>query len=164
MKCKKAERLIFRSFDGLLKKEEKNKLKEHLKSCLLCRTKREEYKSILDTLKENHIPEPKPYFWERLRPKLKEKKRYEPLSLWKQWGIRAIPISLLVVVLLAATIVLFLPHKNEELSQSEVLLLRNLNPLQETRTLFEEEKVENKNMMLIFTAMEEKNDIRRYLP
>lgn len=164
MKCKSVERLIFRSFNGLLKKEKKEELWEHLKICPLCRTKRDEYKSILDAMKEKHIPEPQPYFWERLQPKLKERKRYEPLSLWKQWGIRAIPLSLLMVLLLAITIVLFLPHKNAEFSQSEVLLLRNLNPLQETTTLFEEEKVENKNMMLIFTAMEEKNGTRRYFP
>jgi len=50
------------------------------------------------------------------------------------------------------------------MSQTEVLLLRNLNPLQETRILLEEESVENKNMMLIFSALEERNDIRRYLP
>lgn len=162
MKCKKTEKLLLRSFDGLINPEEKVKLEEHLKICLLCRTKREEYQSILNTLKENGRPEPKPYFWERLQPKLKERKKYEPWSLWKQWGIRAIPLSLLVVILLAAAIILFIPPQKEELSQSEVLLLRNLNPLQETRTLLEEEKVENKNMMLIFTAMEEKNSVRRY--
>ena len=162
MKCKKTEKLLLRSFDGLINPEEKVKLEEHLKICFLCRTKREEYQSILNALKENGRPEPNPYFWERLQPKLKERKKYEPWSLWKQWGIRAIPLSLFVVVLLAAAIILFIPPQKEELSQSEVLLLRNLNPLQETRTLLEEEKIENKNMMLIFTAMEEKNNVRRY--
>jgi len=164
MKCKNAEKILLRSFDGLINHEEKVKLEEHLKICLLCQTKREEYQSILNALKEKDRPEPKPYFWERLQPKLKERGKYEPWSLWKQWGIRAIPLSLLVVVLLTAAIILFIPPKKEELSQSEVLLLHNLNPLQETRTLLEEEKVENKNMMLIFTAMEEKNSVRRYLP
>jgi len=157
MKCKNAEKILLRSFDGLINHEEKVKLEEHLKICLLCQTKREEYQSILNALKEKDRPEPKPYFWERLQPKLKERGKYEPWSLWKQWGIRAIPLSLLVVVLLTAAIILFIPPKKEELSQSEVLLLHNLNPLQETTTLLEEEKVENKNMMLIFTAMEEKN-------
>ena len=162
MKCKKVERFISRSFDGLLKKEEKEELEEHLKSCPLCQTKREEYQSLLKALKEKDLPEAKPYFWERLQPKLKERKRYQPWSLWKQWGIRAIPLSMLVVILLATVIVLFLPPEDEKLSQSEAFLLRNLNPLQETNTLLEEEGLENKNMMLIFTAMEENNGARRY--
>ena len=164
MKCKKAEKLLLRSFDELIKPEEQVKLEEHLKICLRCQTKREEYQSILDALKEKEFPEPKPYFWERLQPKLKERIKYDPWSLWKQWAIRGIPASLLVVSLLAATIILFFPPQKEELSQSEVLLLRNLNPIQETTTLLEEEKVEDKNMKLIFTAMEEKNSVRRYLP
>ena len=161
MKCKNVERKISRSFDGLLNKEEKQALEEHLKDCPLCRTKKEEYQTILNTLKGEDYPEPLPYFWERLQPRLKESKSYEPWSLWKQWGIRAIPLSLLVAILFAAAILLFLPNNNEELSQSETLLLRNLNPLQETTSLLDREGIEDKSMMLIFTAMEEKNGTRR---
>ncbi|GAH65197.1 unnamed protein product, partial [marine sediment metagenome] len=70
----------------------------------------------------------------------------------------------LLVILFAAALILFIPAQKEELSESEDLLLRNLDPLQETTILLEEEKVEDKNMMLIFTAMEEKNSTGRYLP
>jgi predicted anti-sigma-YlaC factor YlaD len=164
MNCKKVERFLLRSFDGLLKEEEKNELKKHLERCPLCQAKREEYQSILDALKQKDFPEPKPYFWERLQPKLAETKKYDPASLWKQWALRAIPASLLVVILFAAAIFLFIPAQQEELSESEDLLLRNLAPLQETKILLEEEKVEDKNMMLIFTAMEEINSTGRYLP
>lgn len=163
MKCKKVERFIIRSFDDLLKEQEKNELKKHLESCALCQTKIEEYQGILDALKEKDFPEPKPYFWERLKPKLEERKKYDPWSLWKQWAIRAIPASMVLVILFAAALILFIPPQKEELSQSEVLL-RNLDPLQEATILLEEEKVEDKNMMLIFTAMEEKNSTGRYLP
>ncbi|MBA7697494.1 MAG: hypothetical protein E3J44_06615 [Candidatus Aminicenantes bacterium] len=164
MKCKKVEKFLLRSFDELLKEEEKNELKKHLESCPLCQTKREEYQSILDALKEKDFPEPKPYFWERLQPKLEERKRYDPWLLWKKWAIRAVPASLLLVILFAAALILFIPAQKEELSQSGVLLLRNSDPLQEATILLEEEKVEDKNMMLIFTAMEEKNSTGRYLP
>jgi hypothetical protein len=164
MKCKKVERFLLRSFDGLLKEEERNELKKHLESCPLCQTKRAEYQSILDALKEKDFPEPKPYFWERLQPKLEERKKYDLWSLWKKWAIRAIPVSMLLVILLAAVIILFIPPPKEELSESGDLLLRNLDPLQEKTILLEEEKVEDKNMMLIFTAMEEKNSTGRYLP
>lgn len=164
MKCEKVERFLLRSFDELLKEQEKNELKKHLESCPLCQTKREEYQDILDALKEKDFPEPKPYFWERLKPKLEERKKYDPWSLWKQWAIRAIPASMLLVILFSSALILFIPPQKEELSESEDLLLRNLDPLQETTILLEEEKVEDKNMMLIFTAMEEKNSTGRYLP
>jgi len=164
MKCKKVERFLLRSFDGLLKEEEKNELKKHLERCPLCQAKREEYQSILDALKEKDFPEPKPYFWERLQPKLEESKKYDPWSLWKQWALRAIPASMFLVILFTAAIIIFIPPQSEELSESGDLLLRNLDPLQETTILLEEEKVEDKNMMLIFTAIEEINSTGRYLP
>ncbi len=164
MKCKKVEKFLLQSFDERLKEKEKNELKKHLERCPLCQTKRAEYQSILDALKEKDFPEPKPYFWERLQPKLEERKKHDPWSLWKQWAIRAIPASMLLVILFAAVLILFIPPQKEELSESEDLLLRSLDPLQETTILLEEEKVEDKNMMLIFTAMEEKNSTGRYLP
>jgi len=164
MRCKKFERLLLRSFDELLKEEEKNELKKHLESCVHCQIKREQYQSILDALKEKDFPEPKPYFWERLQPKLTGGKKYDAWSIWKQWALRAIPASMLLVILFTAAIILFIPPQSEELSESGDLLLRNLDPLQETSILLEEEKLEDKNMMLIFTAMEEKNSTGRYLP
>lgn len=164
MKCKKFERLLSKSFDRILQPEEKEILEAHLESCLHCQTRRKEYQIILDALKEKAYPEPKPYFWERLQPKLKEKKKYVPLTLWKRWSLRAIPVSLVIIMLLIAAIAFLIPDKREELSQTEVLLLRNLNPLQETRILLEEESVENKNMMLIFTALEEEDIQRRNFP
>lgn len=168
MKCKKAERMVLRSIEGHLSDEEMTILEEHIRSCPACQIKREEYQGILDALKEEEFPEPKPYFWERLQFKLNERRRYEPLSLWKHWGLRAIPISLLIVVLLAAVILLFMPPKEEELapalSQSGILLFQNTNPLQETQTILEQEGAENKSMMLIFTSLAEKNGVRRQFP
>jgi hypothetical protein len=56
--------------------------------------------------------------------------------------------------------VAFLGPHEEDLSQSEALLLRNTNPLAEAKSLFEETKLENKNMMIIF-ASDEKDPTRR---
>lgn len=157
MKCKKYERLLLRSFDGLLKEKETEELKTHVKGCLLCQAKRKEYQAMLDSLKPRHWPEPKPYFWERLQPKLEEKQKSEAWWVWKRWSMKTIPAFLGLVLLLTAALVFIPTADSVELSESGVLLLRNLNPLEETRTLFEEEKLENKNMMLIFLAVEEKN-------
>ncbi len=164
MNCKKAEKILLKSFDGHLRNEEAQSFKKHLDRCLRCQTKKEQYQAIRRALKEKDYLEPKPYFWERLQSRLKEQKEYEPWSLWKRWTLRAIPLSLLIVIVLVATIIFLSPTEKEELSESGVLLLRDLNPFPETRTLLEAESIENRNMMLIFTAMEERNGERRYFP
>lgn len=163
MKCKKFEKWLLRSFDDLLKNEEKEILENHLKTCPFCQAKRKEYETILGLLRKEDYSEPNPYFWERLQPKIKEREKYAVWTSVKQWSIKAVPLSLLLVLFLALMIVLLSPPKSQELSQSEVLLLRNLNPLQETRSLLEE-GLENQNMMIIFSTIEEKNDSRRYIP
>lgn len=164
MNCKKFERLLSRSFDGSLKTGEREKLDEHLESCLSCRRMKEDYELIFNTLREKEFPEPQPYFWERLRPKLRERKKLEAWLLWKQLGLRAVPLSLLFAVLITAVLIFFSPEKNGQLSQSGILLFQNQNPIQETKTILEEEKVEDKNMMLIFASLEEKNGSGRYQP
>jgi hypothetical protein len=163
MKCKKMERLLLRSFDDPLKNKKKETLKNHLESCPLCQRRKKEYKIIADNLREKDIPEPKPYFWERLQPKLKEPKKFEPWLEWKWGSIRAVPLSLAIIIFIALATLLFIPKQKKELSQSE-LLLQNVNPIQETKTLFEEEKIEDKNMKLIWLAMEDKNSTRRPWP
>lgn len=164
MKCKKFEKRLLHSFDIHLKEEEKEKLEEHLNICASCQTKKREYETLLSLLKKEEGEEPKPYFWERLQEKLKEREKYAGWTLVKHWSIKAIPLTLLLALLLTLVIVFIFPSKEQELSQSEVLLLRNLNPLQETQILLEAEGLENKNMMIIFSAMEEKSETRRYMP
>lgn len=84
--------------------------------------------------------------------------------LWKRLGLRAVPLSLLFAVLITSILIFSSPEKNGQLSQSGVLLFQNQNPIQETKTILEEEKVENKNMMLIFASLEEKNGSGRHRP
>jgi anti-sigma factor RsiW len=160
MKCKQSERWILRSFDNHLKEEEKERLERHLESCTHCQAKKAEYEMLLRLIREEEPPEPKAYFWERLRAKILEKRKTPRLLAIKRWSLRAVPFSLLVVLLLALTIIFFAPSHDQELSQSETLLLRNLNPLQETQLLLEE-RLENQNMMIIFSSLEEKETTRR---
>ncbi len=164
MKCKKAERLISKSLDGRATDLEMDALEEHFEGCPACRKKREEYALIAETLKGEDFPAVKPYFWERLQPRLKESKKYEFWSVWKQWSMRAIPVSILAVAVFAFGFALFLPQPTEELSQTGDLLLRNTPALPETVTLLDAETGENKSIQLIFMAMEEKPDLRRYFP
>jgi hypothetical protein len=164
MKCKNAEKLFLRAQDGLLNEEEIKALEKHIDNCPLCQKSREEYRNIFEVLEKTDFPEPKPYFWERLQPRLKEQKYFEPWQAWKQWGLRAIPVSLVLVLFLASAILVLGPQPSEELSQSGVLLFENTSPLQDTGTILDQEGIEDKNMMLIFASLEEQPGSRRPLP
>ncbi len=164
MNCKKAEKLFLRAHDGLLSEEETKEFEHHMESCLLCQATKGEYRQIFEALQQTDFPEPNPYFWERLHPRLKKQKPFESWQLWKQWGMRAIPVSLLFVVFLASAILLLGPQPREELGQSGVLLFEDQSPLQDTETILDQEGVENKNMMLIFASLEEQPGLRRPLP
>jgi len=163
MRCSKAERLIQRSFDGSLKPGERKELDSHLLNCPACRKMLAEYKSIFQVLHEDTQAEPKPYFWERLQPHLKETDEFNAWPLWKKWGMRAIPVSLLMIIILAAAAFFIQPQTDTELSQS-AFLLQNQNPFKDTLPLLEADKSDNPNMMLIFTAMDDKSYQRRYFP
>jgi hypothetical protein len=164
MNCKTTEKFFLRAHDGRLNEEETREFEKHIDSCLLCQKTRAEYQNIFDVLQKTNFPEPKPYFWERLRPRLKEQITFEPWQAWKQWGLRAIPVSLFLVLFLASAILILVPQPREEFSQSGVLLFEDQGSLQDTGTLLDEEGVEDKNMMLIFASLEEQPGLRRPLP
>lgn len=164
MNCKKAEKLLLRAHDGLLSEEETKQLEKHIDTCPLCQQNREQYQYIFNVLEQTDFPEPKPYFWERLQPRLKEQRLFEPWQAWKHWGLRAIPLSLLCVLFLAAAVLILGPQPSEEFSQSGVLLFEETNPLQDTGAILDQEGVEDRNMMLIFASLEEQPGSRRPLP
>ncbi len=164
MKCKTAETLISRALDGLLTGNEEEALQRHLEECAACQKRKEEYSVMIDTLRDQAFPEVKPYFWERLQSRLKEQRKYDAWTVWKRWSLRAVPLSIVAVIILALGLLLFLPQPTDELSQTEALLLRDRPPYPESLTFLEEEGAENKSMQIIFTAMEERQDARRYFP
>jgi predicted anti-sigma-YlaC factor YlaD len=163
MNCKKAARWISRDLDQDLKAEEQQALWDHLKECPHCRQKQEEYQGIFGLLGDQKFPEPKPYFWTRLKPKLKRDRSHESWLFWKKWGLRAIPISLLLLVLFASLVSYFAPLEQKELSRAEILL-QNQNPFADSLPLLEEGRVENENIHLIFTSINGENGIRRPFP
>lgn len=164
MACRQVEKLLLRSFDGLLGEEEERKLDAHFKSCPSCMRMRKEYEIIFGSLRSPDQEEPLPRFWERLEPRLDRKDRFLGWPSWELWSLKAVAISLVVIFLVLGTMLMFLPRPQDELSQTEILLLRNINPIQDARVLFEEERPDRRNMMLIFSAMDENNRVRRYLP
>jgi predicted anti-sigma-YlaC factor YlaD len=164
MRCIKAETLISKSLDGLLTRDEKDALDRHLSGCSACRAKKKEYAFMTETLKNLEFPKVKPYFWERLQPRLKEQRKFDLWAFWKRWSIRAVPVSIIVVAALALGLTFFYPQPVSELSQTGDLLLSNSLSLPEPINLLEEEGNGNKSIQLIFMAMDEKKDTGRYIP
>lgn len=166
MSCKKNEVLLLRSLDRRLDDSDQAGLDAHLNVCPQCGKKKKEYESIIEALNQEKMPSAKPYFWERLQPKLKEKRKNEAWTVWKQACFKAIPLSLLVVFGIAAATIFITPSPTEEfdLSQTGNFLLQNTNPLQDTQPFLTEEGEGNKHLMLIFSSLDETEGIRRYFP
>ena len=164
MKCKEAEKRLLRSLDERLNPDEREVLETHLAGCPACRRLSGEYRALRRLLRRSEVIGPLPRFWERLSARMDD--------LPQAWGqtfgvpglVKAVSFGLAAIVL-AAGIALFFPSLSpQELSQSEVLLLRDENPLVETQRLIEEKKLDNKNFMLIFASSEETVPLRRYRP
>jgi len=151
MKCRTAERDLLRSLDRTPDPAERRELDRHLQSCPRCRVLSAEYAAIQSALRGRPEGRPRPYFWERLNARIEALERPATAVLWRKWCLRAIPVSLFLLGLFLGGL-MFFPGGDENLSQSEALLLRNSNPLTETRTYLDENKNVDKSMMIIFAA------------
>jgi anti-sigma factor RsiW len=164
MDCKKTERFLLRSWDGKLDPEKKTLLQAHLEKCSSCQTKDREYRMILSLVRQQTVPEPLPYFKERLLAKLKEKDKTAPALLWVKWAHRAVALSLAAFLLFGAAILFFRPQEPREASQTERFLLQDENPLGEAASILDQKKAEDRNMMLIFASVGDRDVSRRYRP
>lgn len=162
MNCNKAEKWLLRSIDGRLGGRAETLLGKHLEACPACRTADKEYRSMLALLRDDRDAAPLPRFWERLEPRLREEREIAPFLLWERWNLRAIAVFVALVCVAGAAI--FFTPQPSELTQSEALLLENVDPLTETSQIFSADKAETRNMMLIFASLEERTPMRRPTP
>jgi len=162
MRCKESEQLILRSLDYFLTREEETELLRHLGKCSCCSQLKEEYCAIHTALKGEDMLDTKPYFWERLQPKLKRRATPDLWSLWKRWSLSAVPLAMMAVAIGAAALFFSLPQTYTEMSPSDSLL-KNQNPISETKPLFEDNP-EKTSLRLIFSSLEENDLSRRYFP
>jgi hypothetical protein len=164
MDCKKAERFLLQSLDGKLDPEKETLLQTHLEKCRSCQKKDGEFRLILGLVRPQTVPEPFPYFKERLLARLKEKEKTAPGLLWVKWAHRAVAFSLAAFFLFGAGILFFRPQEPRELSQTERFLLQDENPLGEAGSILDQKKAEDRNMMLIFASVGERDVSGRYRP
>ncbi len=162
MRCKTTEKWILRSMDHNLTDEQEQALAAHRRECAACRALEQEYCSLRQILQSEDFPAPKPYFWERLQPRLEQNPRPGLQALWKQWGLRAIPCSLAVIVFFVLAATFLISPQTEELSQAGILL-RDQNPFQDT-LLLADDVSGNPNMILLFSSLDENDSQRRQSP
>jgi anti-sigma factor RsiW len=164
MDCRKVERFLLKFLDNRLEPEEKRLLQAHLNACPACQAKDREYRRILGLVRPQAVPEPLPYFKERVLAKLEAKAAPAPVFLWVKWAHRAVAFSLAVFLLFGAGILIFEPQEPQQLSQTERFLLQDENPLGEAASILDQKKAEDKNMMLIFASVGDSDVPRRYRP
>mgnify|MGYP001042940097 CR=1 FL=1 len=162
MNCQKAERLISKLVDGRLGSRDSARLEGHLRVCPSCAQLLSDYQKMKNFLSDLKITgvEPLPYFEERLKARLQTEARP---SLWvalERWYAAAVPVFMVILLILAG--VLFLAQPAEvQMSQSELLLFQNQNPLKDTQAFFEEEKPETRQLKLLFAGLDSQEIIRR---
>ena len=162
MDCKTAEKRILRSLDERLDERSAGLLRKHLEACPSCRKAEAEYRSMLALLRDGKDSAPLPRFWERLQPRLREEREIAPFLFWERWNLRAIP-AFLAIVFVAGAALFFTPPAGE-LTASQALLLDNTNPITVAEQLFNVEKPDERNMMLLFAALDDKAPVRRPTP
>jgi anti-sigma factor RsiW len=154
--------LLLKSVDGRLDERSGGLLARHLEACPDCRRAEKEYRAMFSLLRDNLDVAPRPHFWQRLEPRLREETELVPLLFWERWSLRAIPVFLALVVLLGG--ILFFAPQSVDLGQSATLLLENRDSLSETQVFFETDKPETRSMMLLFASVDERAPARRPRP
>ena len=161
MDCKKAERFLLRSYDTPLGPEETERLRGHLDGCPSCRRRDREYRTVLGLLRTDFSAEPAPFFRERTLARIRKKEKEMPVLFGLKWAHRAVALCLAVFVLFGVGVILFQPEETPELSQAERLFLQDENPLTETASVLNQQRAEDRNMMLIFASVEDRTLGRR---
>jgi len=93
--------------------------------------------------------------------KLKESQRIVPALFWQKWAARAAGAFFIAALFFGARLIFFQQRESRELSQAEILLLHNENPLTEAATILDQIKPEERSMMLIFAAADMRAPVRR---
>jgi anti-sigma factor RsiW len=155
MNCHQAGKLISRLVDGRLDAGTSDRLKEHLRVCPSCAQLLSDYQKMKEMMAGLQIKEvePLPYFEERVKARIQTGARPLFWAAVERWYAAAVPVFLIVAVILVG--VLFLAQPEEvQMSQSEMALFQVQGPRTETRAIFEEEKPENRQLLILFAGLE----------
>jgi anti-sigma factor RsiW len=165
MRCKKAERLFFSRLDGRLDETLAPALDAHLRTCAACARRAAQHARIARALRPTPVPDPVPGLAHRIMPRLEPRPvTSAPLLLWERWSLRTVPVLMTAVAVAGLALALVVPVFDEPLTSTEILLLQNINPMEEARTIFEQEKPETRGLMLLVASIDEAPPARRDRP
>jgi len=165
MRCKQAERLFFRRLDGRLDETQATALDVHLRTCAACARRAAQHARIARALRPASAPDPVPGLAQRIMPRLEPRTvQHVPLLLWERWSLRAVPVLMAAVAVVGLALALVVPVFDEPLTSTEILLLQNVNPMEEARTIFEQEKPETRGLMLLVASIDDAPPVRRDRP
>jgi len=110
MKCKKIEKWISDSIDGVLPAKKKEKIEDHLKECSRCRSYREYLEKIQSTTERLEYRKVHPGYWEELPQIVKERitspeakeRKFVPFAVRWRWA--AVGTVLLISVVIGLSI------------------------------------------------------------
>ncbi|MDI6698365.1 MAG: zf-HC2 domain-containing protein [Candidatus Saccharicenans sp.] len=162
MNCHQAEKLVSRLVDGRLEAATADRLESHLKVCPSCARMLADYRQMQSLLSNLRLPEaePLPYFEDRLRARLRTESKPSLWALVERWCAAAVPVFLVVAIVLVG--ILFLAQPAEvQLSQSEMLLFQVPSAPTETRTIFDAQKPEDRQLQLLFAGLDSQEIVRR---
>ena len=162
MKFREAERILLLSWDRPLDAAAQAGLDHHRAACPRCRALAGEYAALRDGLRSLPQGTPRPYFWTRLNARIEALEHPAPLTVWRKWCLRAIPVSLFLIGLFIGGLI-FLPAGGDNMIQSEALLMRNADAVGGTSLYLDEAKGLDRNIAIIFAASD-RNPERRPRP
>jgi anti-sigma factor RsiW len=73
MKCKDFEELLVQYLEDSLNPEERERVKQHLSECEVCRIRLQEMESTLHLLAEEQLPQPEEDFWINFLPQVRSR-------------------------------------------------------------------------------------------
>ena len=106
MKCSKLETLWLPYLDGKLSSQARALLEAHLTQCSACAERLEGFRQVSQSLESWQAPADSPWFEARLRQKIADEAAPRGLAGWLLAPLPSFPVSVAVLLLLAALLIL----------------------------------------------------------
>ncbi len=95
VKCRKIKRRLSVFIDGEATPELEGKIRDHIKSCSMCRREMEELERIWNLIENVSVPEPLPHYYTRLRANIRSNVR----PRWRfKWEEVLVPVTTVAVM------------------------------------------------------------------
>lgn len=139
-KCILIRRKLYDYLDDSLSERERASVKEHLKSCSVCRKRLEQMGVLLNLAKSRKTPQPKQDFWHNFKIELDRKlnsRLVPPFDFRPNLSYRLKPVlvlTLVSVIILVTGLSMYFYSKPIHLAQSDSSIVDEIDLLEELDT------------------------------